>query len=918
MERLHILDGHGYIFRAYFALANERGRGSVRLTNRAGMPTAALFVYARMLVRLYLDQRPHRIAVVFDAPGQTFRDQLDEAYKATRRDTPDDLQAQMPYFRPLTEAFAWPVLSVPGVEADDVIATLARQARARDWDVVIYSGDKDLMQLVDDRTVVVDAMRQITYDAARVTEKFGVGPDQLGDWLALVGDTSDNVPGVAGIGKVTATQLLKTYRSLDGVLAGADELAGKLRERLKDAEQLERLALSRELVRLRDDVPLACELDELVAGAWDDARFEELFAELEFKALLEQLGHAQPAPPGASSAPANLPSAAPAGPAAAAPRPVSEVGPLAELVVLAGQARRLALHVEVDDQWPVRAECVGVGLAVPGVAPIYVPMGHRYLGAPPQLARIDFVAQTRGLLEDAGIAKVCYDHKAATTALARLGIDLAGVVCDPMLAAYLLDASTDDYGLARVVRDAVGVMLPERAALLGKGKSARGFEQVAVEAAAAYAGGAASALLGTGDRLAADLQGANLAALAADVELPLAKLLSRIERVGVLVDVSWLRSLSERVSGQLAALERTVNDYAGDAINLGSPKQLGVLLFERLGLRSPRMKKTKTGHSTDFEVLDAMRDLHPIISPILEHRELMKLKGTYIDALPPLVNPETGRIHTSFRQATAATGRLSSTDPNLQNIPIRTPLGREIRRAFIAAPGHEIVSCDYSQIELRLLAHFSADPVLCEAFGAGVDIHTQTAAEVFDLAPNQVGPEERRVAKAVNYGLLYGQSDFGLANALGIGRPEAREIIDRYFARFTKVRSYLQGIIDSARREGVATTILGRRRPIPDLDSRNFQRRSAAERIARNTPLQGSGADILKLAMLRAQAALDDSGADARMLLTVHDELLFEVAAGQAQSVGGLVKREMESVVALRVPLVVDVGVAANWAEAHG
>jgi DNA polymerase-1 len=402
-----------------------------------------------------------------------------------------------------------------------------------------------------------------------------------------------------------------------------------------------------------------------------------------------------------------------------------------------------------------------------------------------------------------------------------------------------------------------------------------------------------------------------------EVELPLAKLLSAVERCGIRVDVPWLRTLADRVSGQIAELESRAHELAGDVFNLGSPKQLGALLFDKLQLESPRMKKTKTGYSTDHEVLDAMRGMHPIVELVLEHRELVKLKGTYIDALPPLVNPETGRVHTQFRQAVAATGRLSSSDPNLQNIPVRTELGREIRRAFVPADGYKLVSCDYSQIELRLLAHYCEDPVLVSAFRDGVDIHTQTAAEVFEIPRDQVGATERRVAKAVNYGLIYGQSGFGLSRALDIARGDAQSYIQRYFARFTRVQAFLDEIIESARRLGYSTTILGRRRPIPDLHSRNFRLRSAAERIARNTPLQGSGADILKLAMLRAQQVIDDEGYDARMLLTVHDELVFEVRKAAADAVGARMKQEMESVYALRVPLVVDVGVANNWAGAH-
>ncbi len=903
MERLHILDGHNYVYRAYFGLM---GPGGTRLSTKAGMPTGALYVYASMLLRLYLDENPDRIVVVFDAPGPSFRKDLDEDYKATRRPMPDDLRLQMPYFRPITEAFSWPVLSIEGVEADDVIATLARQGRERGWDVVIYSRDKDLMQLLDSGTRIVDAMEDVIYDADRVKAKYGVGPDQLGDWLALVGDASDNVPGMAGVGKKGATKLLEEFGSIDGILAHTDKLKGKMKERFEDPEHLERLRLSQKLVRLVDDVDIGTDLDALHRGEWDGTRLKELLRELEFEALIERLE------PGAGATKPAEPVEAPP----AVEPPVAMAEP-ADLAALLDGATRVAIQVETDAQRPVRADVVGVGIAVPGKPPAYVPIAHRYLSVPAQMSAADFAATAGAVLADPSVEVVCHDAKATETFLSRMGLILAGVACDTMLAAYLIDASSDAYELPQVLATYAGTTIRARTDLTGKGKKARGFDAVAVEQATEYAGTAAGALLRAADVLAARLEADGLADLHRDVEVPLAHLLSRVERTGVRIDIAHLRAMADKVSRDIAALETQAHELAGDVINLGSPKQLAALLFDKLQLTSPRMKKTKTGYSTDYEVLDAMRGMHPIIDTILEHRELVKLKGTYIDALPPLVNPETGRVHTSFRQAVAATGRLSSSDPNLQNIPVRTELGREIRRAFVPAEGYRLVSCDYSQIELRLLAHYCEDPVLVSAFRDGVDIHTQTAAEVFEMPLAEVGARERRVAKAVNYGLIYGQSGFGLSRALDIPRGEAQQYIERYFARFTKVESFLARIIEDARRTGVSTTILGRRRPIPELASRNFRVRSGAERIARNTPLQGSGADILKLAMLGVQKLIDTDALDAKMVLTVHDELVFEVAAGVAEDVGNRMKRAMESVYPLRVPLVVDVGIADNWAEAH-
>ncbi len=919
MERLHILDGYGYIFRAFYGIARGRDGGGFRLSTSAGMPTGALYVYARMLIRLYLDHRPERIAVVFDAPGKNFRHELDDQYKATRKETPEDLKAQLPHFKPLTEAFCWPVLSVPGVEADDVIATLVARARSRDWEVTIHTGDKDLMQLVDDHVVVVDSLRNITYDAARVTEKFGVPPHQVADWLALVGDTSDNVPGMAGVGKKTATKLLTAHGDLDGILAAVDEMKGKQRERFSDPEKLDRLRLSRELVGLRANVELDVDLASLAPSDWDGERLRAAFAKLEFQALLESLEPSAPSGDHAATKDAAQ-DAEPSGAAVAASLPPVLVTAPAELVPLVEAARaanRLAVHVETDGGRSDRAHVVGMAFAAPGTAPVYVPLTHRYLSAPKQLRPDELPAGLVTLLTDPSVQIVGHDVKRLYRTLRGLGIELAGVVCDTMLGAYLLDAGRAAQEVHEVAARFAKVELAPHKTLLGKGKNAIDFESVAVEQAMPWAATAADACLRACEEIDTQLEAVDLTGLNRDVELPLARLLARVEAVGVRLDTAYLRELADRVGARIAGIERRVFEIAGEDINLGSPKQLSALLFDRLGLRAERMKKTKTGFSTDHEVLESMRSAHEIIEPILEHRVLVKLKGTYIDALPPLVNPETGRLHTSFKQAVAATGRLSSTDPNLQNIPIRTELGREIRRAFIASEGKVLVSADYSQVELRILAHLSGDPALVEAFETGADIHTRTAAEVFGMAAADVGPAERRVAKAVNYGLIYGQSEFGLGRALDISRAEARHYIERYFDRFSAVRDYMERVVAESTRTGVSLTVLGRRRLVPELGSRNYQRRQAAKRIAQNTPMQGSGADIMKLAMLRVQELLDERGFDAQMLLTVHDELVFEVATDQAEEVGAAVKHVMEHAYELRVPMVVDVGVADNWAGAH-
>jgi len=909
MERLHILDGYGYIFRAFYGLAGGGDRRNVRLTTAGGMPTGGLFVYARMLIRLHLDVRPERIVVVYDAPGPTFRSGLDPQYKATRSETPDDLKVQMPYFQPLTEAFAWPVVRVPGFEADDVIAALVDKARARDWDVTIYTGDKDMMQLVDEHVTCVDSLRQITYDIERVTKKFGVPPKQVRDWLAMVGDKSDNVPGMAGVGKVTATKLLSQFGDIDGILANTASLKGKMKQRFEDPEAIKQLLLSRKLVTLAREVDPGKALDELKPGEWDGERLRGLFEELEFQVLLETLEPQDK-------------SVVVSGDARTAVEPIivtrDNVEVIDEFVRAAAEAKKLGIYAEPDGLRADRAKPIGFGLATADSPPLYIPLEHRYLSAPKQVPAADLPTSLLELLADPSVEVFCHDAKAAIRTLRRVGIQLAGVTCDTMLAAYIDDSSSGNYGMERVVNGFGGVVLPPKKSLLGKGKNAISFESVLVEIAADYVGSAAVGIFHAADALRKRLAKAKLSHLHDELELPLAKLLADVEDIGIRIDVNFLRSLSAELGGQLAELEHKIFELAGGPINVGSPKQLGALLFDRLGLTSPKMKKTKGGaYSTDHEVLESLRNSHDIIPPILEYRELIKLKGTYIDALPPLVSPTTNRLHTSFNQAVAATGRLSSQDPNLQNIPVRTELGRRIRNAFIPDDGCSLVSADYSQIELRVLAHLSGDPVLTRAFNNDIDVHSQTAAEVFGIPLDEVGKHERRVAKAVNYGLVYGQSDFGLSRALDIPRAEAKHYIETYFRRFSGVADFMEEIVAKARLRSSAETILGRRRPIPDLTSSNYQRRQAAQRVAQNTPMQGSAADIMKLAMLRVGDMLRESSFDARCLLTVHDELVLEVPVDQAEELGNAVKTAMENAYQLKVPLCVDIGIASNWTDAH-
>ncbi|HSK01518.1 MAG TPA: DNA polymerase I [Kofleriaceae bacterium] len=917
-ERLYIVDGHGYIFRAHYGLMNiSRGeRREVRLSTAEGMPTGALYVFTRMLMRLEEDNAPKRMAVVFDDKSgvRTFRAEMYPAYKATRKDPPEELVVQMDYFAKVVTGMGWPVVTVPGVEADDVIATLVEQARARDWEVVIYSADKDIMQMVGEDVSMIDALHQKTYTREEVIKKMGVPPEKIPDFLALVGDTSDNIPGLHGVGDKTAAALLEQYGTLDALIAANPVVPRiKIKQPFGDPEQLERVQISRQLVELRRDVPLPCALEDLVVGAWDLPGLLQLFTELEFQVLVEKVKVRMP--PGDDVVVVPAPEATALTSVAAAPdaRIVLRADHIAELAAAARAAGRMAITVELDPERIDRAGLVAIVVAIPGQAPAYLPVGHRYIGAPAPPPAGD-LAPLHEVLADPAIAKVAHDAKTVIRAFQDRGVAVAGVAEDTMVAAFLLDPTEKSEPGEAVVRRLAGVELPERATIAGRGKTS--LEAVPVERAAPWAGAIAHALLPIADELPRRLEASGLGALYRDLELPVARLLAEVERAGIHIDVAHFKALSGEVSAKVAELEAFIYEAAGTEFNIGSPKQLGELLFDKLGLETKGVRRTKTGWSTEAETLEALAGAHPVVAPILEHRELTKLKGTYLDALPPLVSPRTGRLHTTFNQVVAETGRISSQDPNLQNIPIRSELGMRIRRGFVAAPGMVLIAADYSQIELRILAHLSGDPVLGAAFRDRIDVHTQTAAEVFEVPREEVTAEQRRIAKAVNYGLSYGQSDFGLARALDVPRTKAAEYSRRYFQRFPTIHKFMDDIVTLARAQGGARTLLGRWRPIPNLSSKSPQARHAAERVAQNTPMQGAGADLIKLAMLATARRIEREKWPARMLLTVHDELVFEAPPERAEEIGAALKQEMEAVYTLSVPLEVDVGIAGNWADA--
>jgi DNA polymerase-1 len=895
---LYVVDLSSYVLRAYHAIAE--------LKSPRGEPTNATFGTVTMLERLVRERRPALMAIAMDSGRDTFRRELFPEYKATRPPAPDDLKVQLERCHEIIQAFAIPVLKQHGVEADDLIAAAVRAARAHDLHVVIVGTDKDLMQLVGADVVMWDTMRDRVFGIPEVEERFGVKVAQVRDLLALMGDSSDNVPGVPHVGPKTARDLLLEFGTLDGVFAHLDAISKKgLRENLREHEAKARV--SQQLVTLKDDCVIDFDLEKLRWGGRDVARLREIYAELGFQRQLHALDSApEPAAPRSSPKPRPAPEAV-----ATSFETVLEISKLEAIVEQAKRTKRLAICVTHATQ-RASSELCGIALGCEPGRGYYVPLSHRTLGSPKQLEWSRVSAVLAPALGDASIQKLAHSLKHEAVALGWNGVELQGFGLDAELQSYLLDPEAR-HDLEDVAQRELGIMLTRRAELV---KPARGksidFDLVTVEDATPFAAARAEAVLRAAERLKTRIEDEGLGKVFFEIELPLASLLAKMELRGVLVDVNRLGELEKSTAKDLERLELEAHRVAGRTFNVSSPRQLEALLFDELGLKP--QKRTKTSRSTDAETLEALADLHPLPRVILEHRQIAKLKGTYLDALPLLVNAKTGRIHTSWDQAVAATGRISSTDPNLQNIPIRTELGREIRSAFVAPPGYEIVSGDYSQIELRVLAHLSKDPVLLDAFKGGQDIHTRTAMEVFEVSADAVTPEMRRRAKAVNFGVIYGQGDSGLSKSLGISRAEASNFIATYFRRHEGVRRFMNTTLDGARASESVRTLLGRRRMVPDIRSGNRAKRLAAERIAMNAPIQGTAADILKLAMLRFETPPTPG---ARMVLTVHDELVFEVPEAEVPGALGRIRQAMEAAYPLDVPLSVDVGHGKNWKDAH-
>lgn len=938
MKRLLLVDGSSYLYRAFHAMPDLR--------NRAGEPTGAIYGMVNMLRRLRADYVTGELttacmACVFDAPGKTFRDEVFPEYKANRASMPDDLRAQIPRIHEVTKAMGWPVLMEEGIEADDVIGTLARQAITQGFDeVVISTGDKDMAQLVTDRIKLVDTMKNAVSDRAAVFEKFGVYPEQIIDYLTLVGDTVDNVPGVDKCGPKTAAKWLAEYGNLDGLVANADKVGGKVGENLRAA--LDWLPKGKFLVTIKTDCDLPYNqriAQDLHALPEDQNQLKTLFQRFEFKTWFRALGGVS-AEEGATGDLFAQPEAASGSESASASdaSPVSNVfdAPttkadslqlvcvntpelLAELQHGLQQAAQAGLTVAFDTETtsldPMLAKVVGLCFSWSAGVGYYLPLNHQDL-TQTQLSESEVLALLKPWFEDSQALKTAQNAKYDLHVLANHGIAVDGLVGDTMLASYVLEAhkthGMDALALRWLNHDTI-----KYEEVAGKGASQIGFEAVPVDVATRYAAEDAEVTYRLNEVLNAQLkQAPELDALYRKVELPFAKVLFEVERNGVRIDSDKLNQQSAELAIKLKGLEEQAYEIAGGPFNLNSPKQIGELLFGQLGL--PVVKKTASGApSTDEEVLTKLAEDYPLPAKLLEHRSLAKLKSTYTDKLPRMVNPQTGRVHTNYAQAVAVTGRLASNDPNLQNIPVRTAEGRRVREAFVASPGCVLLSADYSQIELRIMAHISGDAALISAFSEGRDIHAATAAEIFGVPLDEVNSEQRRTAKVINFGLIYGMSAFGLAANLGIGRDAAKLYIDRYFARYPGVAQYMEGVRVQAKAQGYVSTVFGRRLWLPEIKSPNGPRRAAAERAAINAPMQGTSADLIKMAMIEIQKWLRDNGLNTRMIMQVHDEVILEVPQDELDKVKSEVPRLMTTVAELKVPLEVGCGVGANWEEAH-
>ena len=891
-KKLVLVDGSSYLYRAYHAMPD--------LTTSSGETTGAIYGVINMLRRQLKEHPSDYLVVVFDAPGKTFRDDIYPDYKSNRPPMPDDLRAQIAPTHDVIQAMGIPLLSVAAVEADDVIGTLSTTASAMSIDTDIMSGDKDLAQLVGKRVRLIDSMKGETYDTAGIKSRFGVAPEQIVDYLTLVGDAVDNVPGVPKVGPKTATRWLETYRTLDNLVAHAEDIKGKVGDNLR--QFLEQLPVSRQLVTIKTDVELDVTPKDLIQSTPDEDRLRELFSRLEFKTWLSELGGTNTADTQSPEVNYTI---------------ILDEKSLRQWIKRLSKAGVFSLDTETTSLDTLCAELVGISFTDHAGEGAYLPLAHDYVGAPLQVSLKDALTCLRPLLEDSKIGKIGQNLKYDRSVLQNYGIDLKGIRFDTMLESYVLNSTGSRHDMNTLALKYLGYQVVKYEEVAGSGKSQVSFSQVDVERAGHYAAEDADIAMRLHEKIYPQLQlEPALCSVLETIEIPLVSVLSRVERNGVRVDCDMLSNHSIELGERIAQIEKKAHAAAGVAFNIASPRQIQEVLFEKLDL--PIISKTPKGQpSTAEHVLQELAEDHKLPRLILEYRSLSKLKSTYTDKLPELVSPLTGRVHTSYHQAAVATGRLSSSNPNLQNIPVRTEEGRRIRQAFIPDPGHVLVAADYSQIELRIMAHLSADEGLLSAFANDADIHRATAAEVFSIKPSKVTDDQRRSAKAINFGLIYGMSAFGLGKQLGIGRIEAQDYIDRYFSRYPGVQAFMENTRVQAREQRFVETVFGRRLYLNDMGSSNHARRQAAERAAINAPMQGTAADLIKLAMLAVDKSITEQNLQMRMIMQVHDELVLEVGEDDVDQTQAMLNSLMTSVAELAVPLKVEVSAGKNWAMAH-
>jgi DNA polymerase-1 len=886
--KLFLIDGSSYLFRAFYAIRH--------LSNSKGLPTNATFGFVQMLLKVLKDHRPDYLAVIFDSKAPTFRSEVYQEYKANRPAMPESLSPQIPYIKKIIEGYRIALLEREGYEADDLIGTVARRLES-EADVVIVTGDKDLLQLVSDRIQVYDSMKEKRFGVEEVIERFGVSPEQVVDVMGLAGDAIDNIPGVPGIGEKTAIQLIKSYGTIDNLLTHAEEIPQKkLKENLKTHGDLARL--SRKLATIHTDVPVNFQLKDFSLSPPDLKSLKEIFKELEFNKLFKEL--------------------------------VVEEEPLSErrdyrlvidqdefLALLEDlkKAPSFSVDLETTSPYPMWADLVGISLSHTPHQAFYIPVGHHHHGTAQQLPLAWVLEQLKPILEDTGMKKVGQNIKYEWIVLKRYGIRLQGIDGDTMIASYLLNPTKHNHNLSEIAQEYLNRSVTEQGEVVGTGQRAVAFDQIELERARDYSGEHADVTFQLSRLLFPKLKEEGFADLFDQVEMPLALVLAKMEMNGVKIDLDLLQEYSKEIEIQLQQKIERIYGLAGEVFNINSSQQLGKILFDKLKL--PVVKKTKTGYSTDVDVLTKLSLQHDLPLEILGYRNLSKLKSTYVDAFPKLVHPKTGRVHTSYNQTVTATGRLSSSDPNLQNIPARAEEGNRIRQAFVPQKGWSIVSADYSQIELRILAHLSQDETLIQAFQNDEDIHARTASEIFTVPMEKVTPAMRREAKVINFGILYGMSPYGLSQQLGIEPKIAQSYIDEYFKKYTGVQTYIGKTLEEARQRGYVTTLLNRRRYLPDIHSPTLPIRQATERMAVNTPLQGTAADVIKVSMIHIQNRIEELGLSSRMIMQVHDELVFEAPEEELQKAIPMIQNQMETVMNLSVPLKVSIHSGKNWAEVH-